>query len=120
MPWLPEEDIPIFYSSLDLSAYLSGYEGFGLPPMEALQCDTVPLLLHGSSLSELYSTCALFADSPEPTAIASIINSFLKHPETKTNLLNQWQAHQHRFSWGKAAKQYLHLLKLLKDKQRLE
>lgn len=110
LPWLPEEMVAPFYSCLDLSGYLSEYEGFGLPPMEALQCGTVPLLLPGSSLSEFYEGCALFTDRPDPGRIASVIEAFLEHPEASEELLRQWRARQDRFSWERAARAYLDLL----------
>ncbi len=110
LPWLPEAETALFYSSLDLSCYLSDYEGFGLPPMEALQCGTVPLLLCGSSLSELYSGCALFAARPNPGALAAVMEDFLRRPERKTELLQAWREREGRFSWEAAARRYLQLL----------
>lgn len=113
LPWLPEEEVALFYSSLDLSCYLSDYEGFGLPPMESLQCGTIPLLLTGSSLSELYSGCALFADSPDPAGLAAMMDSFLSSPESGTELLRTWREREGRFSWQIAAQRYLRLLSSL-------
>lgn len=110
LPWLAETETAPFYSSLDLSCYLSDYEGFGLPPMEALQCGTVPLLLSGSSLSELYSGCALFADRPDPGALAAVMEDFLRRPERKAELLQAWREREGRFSWEAAAQRYLQLL----------
>lgn len=111
IPWLAEEEIAAFYSSLDLHVYLSKYEGFGLPPMEALQCGTVPLLLTGSSLTELYSGCALFADSPDPEQITPLMEAFLKDPEEKDALLERWKQREQTFSWSTAARSYLTLLR---------
>ncbi len=113
LPWLPEEDIPLFYSSLHLSAYLSDYEGFGLPPMEALQCGTVPLLLSGSSLSELYTGAALFIQRPDPIEIATAMTAFLDQPKIREHLLTAWQERESRFSWATAAQSYVDLLRTL-------
>ena len=74
---LPENELNAFYSSLSLFLYLSEYEGFGLPPMEALNCGTVSLLLRGSSLEELYGNIALFVDRPDPEIVAGTISQFL-------------------------------------------
>ncbi len=113
IPWLPEEETALFYSSLDLSCYLSDYEGFGLPPMESLQCGTIPLLLAGSSLSELYSGCALFEESPDPERLAAAMNAFLQSPERRSELLTAWRERAGRFSWDQAAQSYLQLLRSL-------
>ncbi len=115
IPWLPEEDISAFYSSLDLHVYLSDYEGFGLPPMEALQCGTVPLLLSGSSLSELYDGCALFADTPAPVQITSLMESFLKDPGRKEDMLGRWREKENHFNWEASAHSYLALLERIVD-----
>jgi len=113
LPWLPEEETALFYSSLDLSCYLSDYEGFGLPPMESLQCGTVPLLLAGSSLSELYSGCALFEASPDPDRLAAAMDAFLKSPGRRAELLMAWRERAGRLSWDDAAQRYLRLLSSL-------
>jgi glycosyltransferase involved in cell wall biosynthesis len=110
LPWLAEEEIAAFYSSLDLCCYLSEYEGFGLPPMEALQCGTVPLLLPGSSLGELYSGCALFVDRPDPGRVAAAMDSFLERPAARTELLRRWREREGLFSWERTARAYLGLL----------
>lgn len=113
LPWLPEAEIALFYSSLDLSCYLSEYEGFGLPPMEALQCGTIPLLLTGSSLSEIYSGCALFVERPDPTGISAVMQAFLENPRIKEDLLQKWKERESRFNWTHAAQSYLELLSAL-------
>lgn len=113
LPWLPEDETALFYSCLDLSCYLSDYEGFGLPPMEALQCGTVPLLLAGSSLSELYSGCALFEASPDPDRLADAMDAFLRSTERRSELLAAWRERSGRFSWDDAAQNYLQLLSCL-------
>jgi glycosyltransferase involved in cell wall biosynthesis len=59
LEWLPEEQLNSFYSTLDLFVYISSYEGFGFPPLEALACGTVSLLLPSSSLQEMYQDLAI-------------------------------------------------------------
>ncbi|MCG2812384.1 MAG: glycosyltransferase family 4 protein [Candidatus Aminicenantes bacterium] len=105
---LPENELNAFYSSLSLFLYISEYEGFGLPPMEALNCGTVSLLLRRSSLAELYGDTALFLERPDPDRIAAAISGFLQQEEeAKRQLLNRWQVRKPYFSWKRAAKEYL-------------
>lgn len=105
---LPENEINAFYSSLSLFLYISEYEGFGLPPLEALNCGTVSLLLRRSSLAEIYGDFALFVDQPDPAVIAEAISGFLEQEEeTKWQLLSRWQARKSYFSWKRAAEEYL-------------
>ena len=111
---LPENEINAFYSSLSLFLYISEYEGFGLPPLEALNCGTVSLLLRRSSLAELYGDIALFVDWPDPGLIAEAISGFLQQEEeVKRQLLNHWQSRKPYFSWKRAAEEYLREIRKL-------
>lgn len=51
--YIPDEDIPSFYSASKCFIYLSKYEGFGLPPLEALACGTKVIASDNSSLKEI-------------------------------------------------------------------
>lgn len=51
--YVPDEDLPYFYSFAEVLIYLSSYEGFGLPPLEAGACGTPTLLYKNSSLREI-------------------------------------------------------------------
>ena len=105
---LPESEINAFYSSLSLFLYPSAYEGFGLPPMEALNCGTPSLLLRQSSLAEIYEDLALFIDQPDPALIAAAVCGFLQQEEeTRRQLLKSWQNRKPYFSWKRAAEEHL-------------
>ncbi|MFH1899656.1 MAG: glycosyltransferase family 1 protein [Patescibacteria group bacterium] len=52
--FIEENDISALYSGAKVCIYLSEYEGFGLPPLEAAKCDTPTLLYSHSSLKELF------------------------------------------------------------------
>jgi glycosyltransferase involved in cell wall biosynthesis len=109
--WLPEEQLNSFYSALDLFVYLSDYEGFGFPPMEALACGTVSLLLPMSSLLEVYRELALFVATAEPDAVAGAIRRFLANQDTETRpLLAAWEGRKGYFSWERVADAYLRAL----------
>ena len=52
--YVEDQDLPNFYSAAKVFVYLSKYEGFGLPPLEAAACGTPTLLYSNSSLSEIF------------------------------------------------------------------
>lgn len=108
---LPEEQLNLFYSALDLFIYISSYEGFGFPPLEALACGTVSLLMPSSSLQEMYHDLALFVDSPEPGQVASAIEHFLGNQAPITERISaSWQNRKDYFSWPRVAADYLKTL----------
>ena len=49
---MDDQDLPYLYSACQLSVYLSSYEGFGLPPLEALTCGAKVIVGDNSSLKE--------------------------------------------------------------------
>jgi glycosyltransferase involved in cell wall biosynthesis len=108
LEWLPEEQLNSFYSALDLFVYISAYEGFGFPPLEALACGTISLLLPSSSLQEMYHDLALFVDSPDPGQVASTIEHFLGNQAPITEKISaNWQKRKDFFSWPRVAADYL-------------
>jgi glycosyltransferase involved in cell wall biosynthesis len=111
LEWLPEAQLNSFYSALDLFVYISAYEGFGFPPLEALACGTVSLLLPSSSLQEMYHDLALFVAVPEPGQIASAIGHFLDNQTpSAVEIRASWQKRKNYFSWPRVAADYLETL----------
>jgi glycosyltransferase involved in cell wall biosynthesis len=109
--WLNEDQLNAFYSSLDLFVFLSEYEGFGFPPLESLQCGTVPLLLRSSSLQETCNDTALFVESHDPETIAAaILNYFADEAALKEKILTSWIDKKAYFSWPRVAQDYMRIL----------
>ena len=52
--YVSDKDLPYFYNAASVFIYLSLYEGFGLPPLEAAKCGTLTLLYSNSSLKEIF------------------------------------------------------------------
>jgi len=111
LEWLPEGQLNSFYSALDLFVYISSYEGFGFPPLEALACGTVPLLLPSSSLQELYQDLALFVGNPDPGRVAAAIGGFLDDPGPDRAAIGaRWRERKDFFTWPRVAAAYLETL----------
>lgn len=109
---LPEEELNAFYSSLNLFLYLSEYEGFGLPPMEALNCGVIPLLLPQASLPEIYEGVALFVGQSDPPLVAEAVCRFLEQGDRAgREMLERWQAKKGHFTWKRAAAEHLRVLR---------
>jgi glycosyltransferase involved in cell wall biosynthesis len=100
---LPEEDLPLYYSSLSAFAYLSEYEGFGFPPLEALACGTPVVLLKRSSLQEIFSGVAVMVEEPTREFVESALRTALVEEETRRRLLVSFEARRAEFSWENTA-----------------
>ncbi len=110
-----DDELPVFFSSLDLLACLSEYEGFGLPPLEALSCGTVPVLLNRTSLKEVYSNIAFMVDYPDVKAVKNTLKAALTEVKEREEILARFKKIKSRFSWRKAAEDMSVLLKKLCD-----
>jgi glycosyltransferase involved in cell wall biosynthesis len=87
---------------------LSEYEGFGFPPLEALRCGTVSLLLPTSSLKEVFQDLAWFVDRAEPRLIKEKLNHILEdRRRLGEQILNRYKEKRDYYTWGRAAQEYL-------------
>lgn len=57
--FIPDDDLPIFYNAAELFVYPSLYEGFGLPPLEAMSCSTPVITSNLTSIPEVTNNCAV-------------------------------------------------------------
>lgn len=111
---LPEEELPLFYSSLDAFAYLSEYEGFGFPPLEALACGTPVVLMRGSSLEEVFGDVAIMVGNPEERKVMEALRTALMDEKRRVQLLNRFEQKRAQFSWQRTARELSFLLQNLK------
>jgi glycosyltransferase involved in cell wall biosynthesis len=113
---LLEEDLPVFYSSLDAFAYLSEYEGFGFPPLEALACGTPPVLLDRSSLAEVFSGLAVMVKAPDEKEIAAALRTALTEEKTRAGILARFEQRRPQFSWSEPARELARLIGEMRDR----
>ncbi|NOZ49651.1 MAG: glycosyltransferase family 4 protein, partial [Chloroflexi bacterium] len=97
--FVPDADKPALYSLADLFLFPSRYEGFGLPPLEALACGTPALVSDSSSLPEVVGTTLAPVPVADETALAPAILQALDHPPAPESLLAQAA----RFDWKNTA-----------------
>lgn len=98
-----DEDLPAFYSACDVFVYCSDYEGFGLPPLEALACGTVPLVMDRTSLAEVYAGMAGMVKGADPEHIYQGLALLLEGENLRREMLQCFIERRSRFSWRKAA-----------------
>jgi len=102
-----DEDLPLLYNCADIFVYPSLYEGFGLPPLEAMACGIPVITSNTSSLPEVIGDAGIMVD---PTNINSLCESMyilLKDKELWNRMRNMGLERSKLFSWDKTAKKIL-------------
>ena len=108
---LGDEDLPLFYSGCDAFCYLSDYEGFGIPPLEALACGTVPLVLNRTSLAEIYSGMSVLVDRADPEEIRLGLEAALSDEAKKAAVLAAFEECRPGFSWQLAGEKLFRIIR---------
>ncbi len=109
-----EADKPALYAAAGAFVYPSLYEGFGLPPLEAMACGAPVLSSRTSSLPEVVGEAGLLLNPREIGEWVSGLNAVLGDRALRANLRARGLAQASRFSWDRTARStldvYLHLL----------
>ena len=102
--YLPEETLAVMYRLAGVFVFPSLYEGFGLPPLEAMASGTPVVTSNVSSLPEVAGDAALLVDPYEPAAIADGIYRVLTDEELRRDLRRKGLARAHQFSWEQSVR----------------
>jgi glycosyltransferase involved in cell wall biosynthesis len=105
--YTPEEDLGKIYNLARLFIYPSLYEGFGLPPLEAMACGCPVVVSNAASLPEVCGEGALYVNHYEVTSIAQGIDRVLKDDALRSLLAAKGRARASQFSWERAAVEHL-------------
>lgn len=100
-------DLPHLYSGADVFVYPSLYEGFGLPPLEAMACGCPVVCSDATSLPEVCGTAAELVDSRDPGAMAEAIARVVSDPFLAEFMRARGLAHAAQFTWALVAKRTL-------------
>jgi glycosyltransferase involved in cell wall biosynthesis len=107
--YVADEDLPALYRVASAFVYPSLFEGFGLPPLEAMACGT-PVVTSGvSSLPEVTSDAALLIDPNDEQALASALIEILNNERLRAELREKGIAQAGKFTWRDAAEKTLKL-----------
>lgn len=105
--FVPMQDLPFLYNGAELFAYPSFYEGFGLPPVEAMACGTPTLVSDRASLPEVVGDAALSVNPEDKVAIAQGMAQIINDETLRRRLGQAGIQRAAGFSWTKAAAQTL-------------
>jgi glycosyltransferase involved in cell wall biosynthesis len=102
--FVPEETLAVMYRLAGVFVFPSLYEGFGLPPLEAMASGTPVVTSNVSSLPEVAGDAALLVDPYDPRAIADGIYSVLTDETLRRGMVHRGIARAGQFSWEQSVR----------------
>jgi glycosyltransferase involved in cell wall biosynthesis len=103
--YVDDADLPALYSAAEVFVYPSLYEGFGLPPLEAMACGTPVVVSNSSSLPEVVANAGLTHDSHNYRALAECIIRLFSDAGTHDHFKCAGLEQASHFSWERAARE---------------
>lgn len=103
--YIPDEDLPSLYSLATVFVFPSIYEGFGLPPLEAMACGTPVLSSKNSSLAEICGDAAFLVDPLNEESLLEGLRQLLESKALQLELGEIGRKRAAEFSWERAAKE---------------
>jgi glycosyltransferase involved in cell wall biosynthesis len=111
-----DAELRALYESALFFAFPSLYEGFGIPPLEAMRLGCPVLASHSASIPEVCADAAYYVDATEITSIALGLESLLRDDLLRRSLSEKGRDRAAEFSWSRAADQLLE--RLLRSRNR--
>ena len=105
--YVPDSDLAALYSGALCFVYPSYFEGFGLPPLEAMKCGAPVIVGNRTSLPEVVGNAALQVDPFDPSSIAAAIQAIISDAALRAELRAKGMARAKQFDWNETARQTL-------------
>jgi glycosyltransferase involved in cell wall biosynthesis len=105
----PSGDLPEMYAGAGVFVLPSHYEGFGLPVLEAMGCETPVIIADRSSLPEVAGEAALKVDPDDAEALANALYRALSDSDLRADLVRRGREQVQVFTWEKTARETLAL-----------
>lgn len=106
---VPNEDMPLLYSSAEIFVFLSLFEGFGLPPLEAMASGCPVVSSNRTSLPEVIGDTGILIDPEDTKEIIVAIMKVISNNNLRENLIQKGLERAKQFSWENTAKKTLEI-----------
>lgn len=106
--WVNDRQLPALYRQAAAAVYLSSYEGYGLPPLEALACGTPCVVSEGLGLDDLWPDYPLRATEIEPSVVSAMLRRALD--QTGREVAEAGVARMSRLDWRLTASTFMEVV----------
>jgi glycosyltransferase involved in cell wall biosynthesis len=103
--YIPVSELPLWYNAAELFVYPSLYEGFGLPPLEAMACGTPVVASNTSSLPEVVGGAGLTVDPLDVEGLAEAMRRVLSDEALRWEMRERGLQRARGFSWTRTARE---------------
>ena len=100
--YVPDEELPLWYSAAALFVFPSLYEGFGMPIIEALACGTPVVAADSAALREAAGAAVPLFPPTDAAALADQMANVLDHSAVAATIRSRGLIHARQFSWSTA------------------
>lgn len=108
--YVDDEDLPALYSGAEWFTYTSQYEGFGLPPLEAMNCGCPVITSNNSSLPEVVNNAGIMIDWDSDEQHVEAYEKYYYNPELREEYRQKGLENAKQFSWAKCANQMIEIM----------
>ena len=105
--FVADEQLPALLNAAEVFAFPSHFEGFGLPPLEAMACGVPVVCSNASSLPEVVGEAGLLVAPDDLRAWVEALDRLLSDPALRQDLRGRGLARARQFTWEAAARQTL-------------
>lgn len=107
--FVPDEELPYIYDGAAAFVYLSFFEGFGLPPLEAMACGVPVITSNTTSLPEVVGDAGIALPPKDVEGVAAALARILAEPGTAAAMKEKGVRRARTFSWESTARQTLEI-----------
>jgi len=103
--FVPEADLPAYYSGAEVFVLPSLYEGFGFPPLEAMACGCPVITSNTSSLPEVVGEAGIMVNPYDTDSLVKAMRQVLTDAKLRDDMIRKGLEQSKKFSWEKAARE---------------
>jgi len=112
--YVGEQDLIYYYNAAEAFVFPSLYEGFGIPPLEAMKCGCPVIASNTSSMPEVIGNAGLLIDPKNEKDLRQAIKSILTNQKLRKKLIKEGFKQSQKFSYKNSAARFLNILNIFK------